>query len=598
MSTSQTIDLSKSTTLVPANRKKRLSEIVADAVTAAARYPDAFRAFRLDGYTDAQIMSIAIYNIEWTDALWRGATHAPSAGTRGLLLSRNKIIAPSGAWWINVPLDYAYGTYSFPNAGPGNDEYASDQGGFEIMNWNETWMGFNGTKDRVLFRAYHGGSDNVMAYSEGTRFEGAMRINGRAGNWRNPNNQFVVGFEAWDFGEASEMCSVFAHYCDVGIQIPRGTPYNAPGTTSVFSNTTAGIRIIGGGSITMGVLSGDDNPRLIQSVGGYGRPATCALDIQAIKSEWAVTPKDLGRTWKRQHIELEGEFDVHIGTISHATGAYQDSLFFVKPDVNTSHIKVDNLSVRAFTGVASILHDTVNKKTYMYDNGYISGIQEFRWSSVGGGKMNSWPNEATEISAPHQNPLGYLNADPVTGQPIGSFDRVNGLPTWSDVTGTSNAPVTPPNPNPIPPDPIPPVTPTLKWSTSFDGTDITKLKTGTTVNATAHDTGWSGLQRLASGTGTTHVNSIFPTTVTATKVILKGCTFISSPDWSYLNSAIRVMSNGDVKINGSNAVVTTLSKTKKDVTITFPNPIALETVIGKIGGQTPSFSAEAIEIYG
>ena len=58
------------------------------------------------------------------------------------------------------------------------------------------------------------------------------------------------------------------------------------------------------------------------------------------------------------------------------------------------------------------------------------------------------------------------------------------------------------------------------------------------------------------------------------------------------------MSNGDVKVNGSTAVVTTLSKTKKDVTITFPNPIALETVIGKIGGQTPSFSAEAIEIYG
>lgn len=573
------------------NAKKTLAELFTTAEAKAA-FPDAFRAqATLYGWTDAQTMKLAMFNAMWTDALWKGAPYQS-----GKLLSRNEIYVHHGAWWFNDYLHYAYGTYHFANSGTGNAAYNSENGGCELMHWHENWQGAatNRTGRKVLFGAVHAGSNDLSAYTEGIAWEGGFRLDGRCGDWAVAGRD-VVGFEAWDFGSGAGMEHLFAHHCDVNVSMVRGTPFNSSGTVSLFSGTKSGLEVVGGGPMNIATLELDDNPRGIASVAGYGRPATITGKIGLLKAEWAVTPPTAGRMPKVQTIELAGVIDLTIDCLSWACTKYQDAIFDVTPDNGVAMLTVHNLRVHGYTGIQSILHDRVNGKTWPY----VAGVKGFRYSNVNGGELISWPVQVQPIVAKHTNKLGYLEADPQTGKPIGAFDRTLGLPSWSDVTGTSNAPAAP-IPPPVDPTPVPPIPPpstTPKWSTQFDGTDKTKLKTGSTVNASS-SASWSGLGSVKSGVGTTQANSIFVASVPgATRVVLRGCSFTSASDWSYLCSAVRVMADGRILWSATGAVLGTMPKVKADVVIQFPASVDLSTVIGMPGNSAPVFSVEAMEVW-
>ena len=592
MSASKTIRLSDYPKSGAENAKKTLGELFTLAEAKGA-FPDAFRAqATLYGWTDAQTMKLAMFNVMWTDALWKGSPYMS-----GKLLSRNEIIVHHGPWWFNDYLHYAYGTYRFPNSGTGNAAYNGDNGGCELMHWSENWIGgaTSRTGRKVLFGAVHAGSNDLSAYTEGIAWEGGFRLDGRCGDWAVAGRD-VVGFEAWDFGSGAGMEHLFVHHCDVNVSMVRGTPFNSSGTVSLFSGTKSGLEVVGGGPMNIATLELDDNPRGIASVAGYGRPATITGKIGLLKAEWAVTPPTAGRMPKVQTIELAGVIDLTIDCLSWACTKYQDAIFDVTPDNGVAMLTVHNLRVHGYTGIQSILHDRVNGKTWPY----VAGVKGFRYSNVNGGELISWPVQVQPIVAKHTNKLGYLEADPQTGKPIGAFDRTLGLPSWSDVTGTSNAPAAPVPVPPVDPTPVPPVPPpstTLKWSTAFDGTDKTKLKTGTTVNASS-SASWSGLGSVKSGVATTQANSIFPAAIpAATRIVYRGCTFKSASDWSYLNSAVRVMADGRILWSATGQVLGQMPKVKADVVIIFPGPVDLSTVIGMPGNSAPVFSVEAMEIW-
>ncbi len=450
MSESTVINLSSYPKATSTNGKKTLSELFTVAEAKAA-FPDTFRAYAFYKWTETQIMGLAMFNAMWTDALWRGTVDQSQTG--GMFISRNIIEAPPGAWWINDYLHYSFGTYRFPNSGTGNAEWSGNGGGCEILHWVDNWKGANTnrTGERVLFGAVHGGSDSLFAYSEGTAFEGGFRMHGGCGNFRDLAKPRVVGFEAWDFGEASGFERIFTHYCDCGKRIARGTPYNATHTVSSFSNTECGIELMGVGNARFSMISTDDNPRSIQTKAGYGRPDTSNVKVDVIKSEWAVTSKNLGRTWKPQAISLSGKFKWKIDLITHASGAWGNALFILSPEasIGPSALVVDIIDVFANAGTEILVHDASNGIAWKFDPHIVS----FKWTNANGiSELQSWPFQAEKISAPHKNQLGYFESNPTTGLNSGTFNRTSGTPTWNDSTGNGGSVVTPPiDPNPTSP---------------------------------------------------------------------------------------------------------------------------------------------------
>lgn len=535
---SKTIDIAQKYGITPATGNKTVGESMSLA-QARVTFDDVFRRAVecTDKLTDQQILNMTMFEAAHTDALWEGVSLIVQPDFRlhgGLLLSRNRIIWPLGGYRITMPLEYAYNNIEGQGNGVGNLEYGGGYGATEIEPWLERWQ--DNPRHIVVLRSFHHGSDNFFGYGEGVIIKN-FRVNGKAGRWHDPNRA-ITGVQLWDLGEASDFTDVMVYHCDTGINMVRGTPFTSSGCISVFSNNCAGLAITGGSTASIQTLSGDDNARFVHVRGGYGRPATAGLHIGAVKSEWAIADPNQ-RTWKPNVWELDGWVRLHIGFFSHATGnAYQDALFIVKPDVNTSHIAVDDFRLFAGANMQVLLRDRVNREAWLFDNGWGSGIQEFRWTSTGGGNLESWPTQATRIEYPFTGgQLGYLRGDPTTGQPVGSFNRTAGTPTWSDVTGSSTAPVTPPSP----------CTYTYSaWSTCVNGTQTRTVTsstpagcTGTPVLTQTCTTStptpspctytYSAWSTCVNGTQTRTVVSSTPTGCTGTPVLTQTCTTSTTP---------------------------------------------------------------------
>jgi hypothetical protein len=583
MSASTTIHLSSYLRAETANGKKTLSDLYGTRIAdAKADFPDAFRAMAtMRGWTDAQVMNLALFNALYTDAVWRGALYQSIAGGGHRIISRNTVVCDLyGAWWINDNVNYAYGTYTFLNAGPGNADYAGDIGGFELMHWHERWVGPASNRangDRVLYGALHGGSDVLVDYSEGTFIVGALRIDGRAGNYLSVSRPRIVGAEWWDMGEASNVPAIFAHHCDIGQRYARGTPANAPFTQSCFSNTVAGTEVNGAANIHIAMLSGDDSPTLLRSVPGYGRPATCNLRVDCIKAEWAVTPNNL-RLWKPQHImELEGQFKVTVGLMTYAaTNARTESMFRVNPTLSDSYLRVDVLDVFDKKGPDYFVHDLKNGKAWRFD----PNVTGFEYFSHGNGTLLSYPVQAVEVKLPAAPRKGYV----VSG---------SAFPSWSDVTG--NGGTAPPVVPPV----VPPTALALVWATTFAGSNV-RFAAATTGTSITVDQPWKGFATIANGTATMQTNTQFPMAITKVRrVVLKGATFTTPiRDYAMINSATKVRTDGTVLQDGTFVVVGRCTPgVKGDVVIDYASPVDLTHVIGMVNLPCALFTCDAMEVY-
>jgi len=587
MAASTTIYLSSYPKAITANGKKTLAELFTVAEAKAA-FPDAFRAMStMRGCPAAQTMNLALFNAIYTDAVWRGALYQKVDPSGHRIISRNTVVCDLyGAWWINDFVNYAYGTYTFPNAGPGNAEYDGDLGGFELVHWHERWAGpaSNRTNgDRVLYGALHGGSDVLVDYSEGTFITGALRIDGRAGDYLSTARPRIVGAEWWDMGEASNCPAIFAHHCDIGQRYARGTPANAPFTQSCFSNTVSGTDFNGVANVNIAMMSGDDSPALFRSVPGYGRPATLNANIQNLKFEFAVTPNNL-RLWKPQHVEMEGEFYVKIGLLTYAaTNARTETMFRVNPTINYSTLKVDLIPTFDGKGPDYYIHDLKNGKAWKFNR----AITGFEYFSYGGGTFRSWPVQAEEVALPAAPRKGYV----VSG---------SAFPSWSDMTG--NGGTAPPVvvPPPVVPPVVPPTTPlTLEWATTFAGSNV-RFAAATTGTSITVDQPWKGFARISGGNATTQELTQFPMAITKVRrVVLRGATFTAPiRDFAMINSATKVRTDGTILQDGTYVVLGRCTPgVKGDVVIDYASPVDLSHVIGMAGQPCALFSCEAMEVY-
>jgi hypothetical protein len=347
----------------------------------------------------------------------------------------------------------------------------------------------------------------------------------------------------------------------------------------------------------------------VVSVAGYGRVASVGLNIGAVKSEWYVTDATWGRTPKPNTWVLNGWTRVNIGYFSHAIGpAYQDALFIVKPDVNTSHIRVNDIRLFAGAQLGVLLRDRVAKKAWGFDTGWSSTIQEFRWTSTGGSILESWPTQAPAVTYPYAGPqLGYLKGDPTTGAPVGSFDRVNGLPSWSDVTGSSTAPAPAPTPTPTPtptPLPTPAPAPVHTFGTTFSGSGPNLVATkGTTIAPSSGSTA-----AFASGVITTNANTKYPWAAgKAQRIVLLGVTLKAAPAYQHITANHVIYPDGRIfyrtVYNNPGGDVDTglkLALNTKVISLSLPCPGGiLNTVLGSpVGaGNGAPLTIEALEVY-
>jgi hypothetical protein len=363
------------------------------------------------------------------------------------------------------------------------------------------------------------------------------------------------------------------------------------GTITAFHNVKAGFAALGsaGATINIGTLSGDDNAELFGLHPGYGGSAGGIVNIGLLKIETAVTDEARG-VWRGMIAAyLDGQFSVNIGVVSGAAAAVRcDALFVVNPSIPAYGPQGAQLTVGsvAHFGYATALQNIQAGTRIASPPPYQA--YDIHWNAIQNTFTSTYPGlKATACAC--KDRLGFLRGT------SGAFDYVACTPVYPGSAGGTN-----PIPPPVDPTPVPPVTPpstTLKWSTQFDGTDKTKLKTGTTVNATS-SASWSGLGSVKSGVGTTQANSIFVASVPgATRVVLRGCTFTSASDWSYVCSAVRVMADGRILWSSTGAVLGTMPKVKADVVIQFPSAVDLSTVIGMPGNSAPVFSVEAVEVW-
>lgn len=421
--------------------------------SAKRRFPEAWRGMneerKADGAlrfttTQAQnrLLDMSMFDAAHTDATWYNSPYIPLAGSRGLLLSNNKITIPLGGWWATVQVDVCYNITEGEGNFNANDQ--SGLGGTEIHAWLDKWQD---DKDTILLMgAFHGGSNNFYAYSEGQQVRD-LRLNGHADSLRRPG-RVIIGFQAWDAGSGSNYRNLFIHHCDECLDAVRGTPFTADGSIGLFSCTTCAFCITGGsgGSHNVETLELDDNSCGILSRAGWGRPAGCDLTVDLVKMEQLVTP---ARFYAPNRLKFEGWTRAQFDVISTAAAwGYLGDLIDLNANINTSHLMIDDLRGFGNRLYQNVIYDRLNKEQLPFDNGYTSRIINIDWYSDMGGTVYVRPNTQATMEPTVRGPglLGYLKSDPVTGQPMGTFDLEATKPSWTDEGGngggTGPAPVT------------------------------------------------------------------------------------------------------------------------------------------------------------
>lgn len=544
------------------------------------RLPWAWKALKVQGMTYATFRKLTVATAYLNDAAW--ANEAP--GNLGRFQNAfNYLEIPVGCYEVNA-------TCPLPRRGlkgQGSYPYYGENAVTTELIMSSVWYAVNGQTERALLCSPNWNDASNMGYNESATVENIALTGPKL-----DDGVTRIGLALRKFGECTYVNQVRSDWFTYGFVASGGVPLTI-GTITAFHNVKAGFAALGsaGATINIGTLSGDDNAELFGLHPGYGGSAGGIVNIGLLKIETAVTDEARG-VWRGMIAAyLDGQFSVNIGVVSGAAAAVRcDALFVVNPSIPAYGPQGAQLTVGsvAHFGYATALQNIQAGTRVASPPPYQA--YDIHWNAIQNTFTSTYPGlKATACAC--KDRLGFLRGT------SGAFDYVACTPVYPGSAGGTN-PIPPPVDPPVPP--VPPPSTTLKWSTAFDGTDVTKLKTGSAVNAAAWKSGtWTaGLQSLKSGTAVTNANTCFPTAVPgATRLVLKGCSFTSASDWSYLCSAVRVMADGRILWSATGAVLGTMPKVKADVVIQFPASVDLSTVIGMPGNSAPVFSVEALEIY-
>lgn len=191
-----------------------------------------------------------------------------------------------------------------------------------ILKVADDWAGDPKNKD--IFHSPSYGSDGLLAYHEGAHMD-RMRFDGnRKSKYMDPSYR-STGFALWDAGEASQVGRVKADFFNnYGIELHRGTPADVL-NVSAFCNGEGAVGVLGSAltSIKIGVISGDDNPTLLDVQPFAGREAGGRIVVGFMKCESATIPEGTLHPYQR-HVgqcaaKLRGQFNVKIDMLSYAS---------------------------------------------------------------------------------------------------------------------------------------------------------------------------------------------------------------------------------------------------------------------------------------
>lgn len=408
-----------------------------------------------EGWTQAAIMGLTKFTAGHNQCFWNEVDNP------AIPYSRASIQWPSGNWYNNSELWGGNGTYFYP----GND-FNYGNGGFAINIDKATYR-----RTRIKPHEYHGLiSWNYLLTNPSS--------GGTSGDWchglvvrgnfigfggDNPDpNIFSCGVVAQAPGERSDFEINGYGFNDHGLCIVGpGVPIRVS-KSSFFYNGNAGLGLIGTGlaNITLDNISGDCNSALVRAytAGGYG-VAGGRFTVINPKVEIFGTAGREGKRGKGEPMaELEGDFSwtQQGGTYSPQNNCYIDTMIRANPTHNVCNISIEGMEHFL---CRHWLHDMKTGEKFAVDNDFFqTGDNSFKWRSDLGGKMiSAWTGEKTAaVTGSSPKRLKWLDGDPVTGVPQGSFDHVNGTPAYpadlwalylrDPITGTGITPPPPPPP--------------------------------------------------------------------------------------------------------------------------------------------------------
>jgi hypothetical protein len=283
----------------------------------SAKYVHTFGWARQRGWTDAEIMSLSHAEAAWHNAFWSGENGNYASPAPGHAIN---IEVPAGKFPVTFPLPFAQGIYK----GQGSrfhDNSGTHSYGSTMWYVNHTGWKASKSVDRIILRSANWGVDGGYgAWVHHYRIEGMMFDGNRRTKWMPTAPGESAGIGAWDSGEASTIANCyFDNFEKDGILLVRGTPVNIF-ACSMFNTSRFGLAIVGGGSVTVTSISGDESGiGLIGSIPGYGRPSNTRLAVFGAKQETSTSGEF--RPWKGSNfMYAEGWITATIHGVSYASG--------------------------------------------------------------------------------------------------------------------------------------------------------------------------------------------------------------------------------------------------------------------------------------
>jgi hypothetical protein len=409
----------------------RLLSETGTIATQSAKYVHTFGWARQRGWTDAEIMSLSHAEAAWHNAFWSGENGNYSSQAPGHAIN---IEVPAGKFPVTFPLPFAQGVYK----GQGSrfhDNSGTHSYGSTMWYVNHTGWKASKSVDRIILRSANWGVDGGYgAWVHHYRIEGMMFDGNRRTKWMPTAPGESAGIGAWDSGEASTIANCyFDNFEKDGILLVRGTPVNIF-ACSMFNTSRFGLAIVGGGSVTVTSISGDESGiGLIGSIPGYGRPSNTRLAVFGAKQETSTSGEF--RPWKGSNfLYAEGWITATIHGVSYASGWVNpyDFITWVRDPNVGNHSSITVTGTHFFGNAPRCLfYEQDRNAEYLFEgNAWQHAMQSFTWHEVEGlqGLTTAWKTITPVIRTGAKGRLQHVGPDGATSwATAGIYDPTGGV---------------------------------------------------------------------------------------------------------------------------------------------------------------------------
>lgn len=355
----------------------------------SAKYVHTFGWARQRGWTDAEIMSLSHTEAAWHNAFWSGENGNYASQAPGHAIN---IEVPAGKFPVTFPLPFAQGIYK----GQGSrfhDNSGAHSYGSTMWYINHAGWKVSKSVDRIILRSANWGVDGGYgAWVHHYRIEGMMFDGARRTKWMPTAPGESAGIGAWDSGEASTIANCyFDNFEKDGILLVRGTPVNIF-ACSMFNTSRFGLAIVGGGSVTVTSISGDESGiGLIGSIPGYGRPSNTRLAVFGAKQETSTSGEF--KPWKGSNfLYAEGWITATVNGVSYAAGWVNpyDFITWVRDPNVGNHSSITVRGTHFFGNAPKVLfYDQDKNWEYQFEgNAWQNSMQTWTWHEAQGLKTD------------------------------------------------------------------------------------------------------------------------------------------------------------------------------------------------------------------